>query len=135
MEEIPLSPLITGQILTVNFYDTVDAATAVTLVSKRISRKFKLWLIRPHFALNTNRTLQLSFIVAPDASAPTSQPMTGSNVIAEASHTTYVVGDDEYKLLWQNFESQSAGAYLKVYANNTDTVEHTIDVQMFIELL
>lgn len=135
IENLQLSPLINGQILTVNFYDTVAAASGATLVSKRISRPFRLWLIRPHFPLNTNRTLQLSFFLSPDDSAPTSPPTTGSNVLAEASHTNYVVGDDEYKMLWQNFDSQTGGHYLKVYANNTDTVTHTIDVQMFIELL
>lgn len=135
MDDLIIKPNISGQILTVNFLSSVDANSAITIVSKRISRPFRLWLIRPHFALNTNRTLRLYFFVSPDNYAPTSLPMTGSNLIAEASQTNYVVGDDEYKLLWQNWESQTGGNYLKVYADNTDSFDHTIDVQMFIELL
>lgn len=124
-----------GQILTVNFLSSVAANTAKTVVSKRISRPFKLLLIRPHFILNTNRKVRLYFFVSPDDSSPSSLPLTGSNLIAEASQTNYIVGDDEYKMLWQNWDSQSGGHYLKVFANNTDTFEHAIDVQMFIELL
>jgi len=135
---MPLLPDIlnsAGHIATVSFLATVDPSSSVTLVSKRISRPFRLFLIRPHFALNCNRTLRLSFYIAPDDSAPTTKPITGSNVLSEFSQTDYVVGDDEYKELYQHFYSQSAGAYLKIHAQNTDSAAHTIDAQLFIELL
>lgn len=130
---LPVNPL--GQIVTVNFLSTLAALTKETLVSQRISRPFSLHLILANFALNQNRTVKLYFFMSPDDSAPTTLPLTGSNILGELSHTIYVVGDDQIKALYQNFGSESGGQYLKVFADNTDSDPHTIDVQMFVELL
>ncbi len=134
---LPLSSNVSSnqQIVTVNFLDTVNPYSAKTLVSQRISRPFRLLLIRPHFALGANRLLRLYFYLSIDDSTPSSLPLSGSNVIQETSQEVYVVGDNESKELYQNFVADYAGSYLKVFADNKDAFKHTIDVQMFYQYL
>lgn len=124
----------TPQKACVNFVGTVSANSTTTLISQEYRRPFKLFLIRAHFALNTNRKLRLYFYVSPDDSQPTALPLTGSNILQEGSHTTYIVGDDEQKEIWQDFYAHEGGQFVKVYADNQDNFDHTIDVQAFIEL-
>jgi hypothetical protein len=122
-------------IKTVSFFGTVSAGSEVTLVSDRISSPFEVQSISAHFALNQARTVLLSFFIAPDKSAPATGKPTGFNILAEYGHVDYIAGDDDTKQLTCQANSQSSPSWLKVYAINSDTYDHSIDVQITIKIL
>ena len=118
---------------TISFYSTVAANSEKVLVSRRVPYKFRTIRFIANFALNTNRTLLIYFYLSPDKSVPTSKPTTGIDLLSLIGYTSYLVGDDERKEIDHTVEADVGGMYLKVYANNTDSFEHTIDAQIIIE--
>ncbi|MCK9599471.1 MAG: hypothetical protein M0R06_10550 [Sphaerochaeta sp.] len=119
---------------TVTFFGSCAANSSLVLSSSRISSPFTVRTIKASFALNTNRLLQLKFFISPDPSCPTTGEPTGFNILEEYGQVSYIVGDDEQKVLDHNAESQTFPKWLKVYAVNSDGFEHTVDVQITIEL-
>lgn len=123
-----------NDIKTIVFVGICSANSVKTLVSDRIATPFKIVDLSFHFALNTNRTLQLKPFVAPDDFAPSSGEPSGYNILLEYGQSRYIVGDDQTKFFRHNFSVEESGAYVKIYANNTDAFDHTIDVHMTIEI-
>lgn len=120
---------------TIAFFGTVSPNSNKTLVSKKITVPFRVKEIACSFAPGVNRLMNLEFYISPDDSAPTAKPLTGVNILASLGHVGYLTGDNERKRLEVEVEPVSAGLYLKVFAENTDTYEHTIDAQITIELI
>ena len=120
---------------TVSFFGTASANSDSTLVCERISSPYEVQSISAHFALNTNRTLQLSFFISPDDNAPASGKPGGFNLLAEYGQVDYVTGDDDTKRLQNVASSQTSPSWIKVYAHNTDSFDHTIEVQITIKIL
>lgn len=118
-----------------SFFGTVAASSNVTLVSRKITAPFITKRIRASFALNVNRTLQLSFFISPDAENPTDVRPNGSSLLAQLGQVDFVVGDDEIKEFNVEVESPTANQWLKVFAVNADSFEHTIDAQIAIEFM
>lgn len=123
------------RLVTVSFFGTVSAGSNNTLVSKYIDARFKVKRIIASFAPGVNRLMNLSYYISADESAPTTEPPTGTNVLAQVGQVTYITGDDEQKNLPHEVEYESRGAYVKVYAENSDSFDHTIDTQVIIELV
>ena len=123
------------QTATISFAGTVTAGTGLTLVSPRIASPFRVEKVLASFALNTNRTVQIKPFVAIDDAAPTTTEPSGINILEEFGQVNYVVGDDEQKEILQQFTNVTGGGYVKIYANNTDTFDHTVDVVVTISLL
>lgn len=123
------------RLTTASFHGTVAASSKLTLVSNRIDLPFKTKRIRAAFAPGTNRLLRLYFFVSPDESAPTTEEPTGSNVLREMGPQGYITGDDNIVDFQHELEQEFSGMYLKVYADNIDTYEHTIDAQVTVEIL
>ncbi len=119
---------------TIVFIGTCSANSEKTLVSDRISSPFTIVDLSFHFALNTNRTLQLKPFIAPDNHAPSSGEPNGYNPLEEYGQANYVTGDDQTKFFRHNFTVEESGSYLKIYANNTDSFDHTIDVHITIKI-
>lgn len=117
----------------VSFFGTCPALSEVTLVSKRITTAFLSEEIQAHFPLNTNRLLELDFYISLDGQSPATGRPTGISFFQEYGQVNYITGDDETKRLKHTSLIQEAGSYLKVYARNNDTFEHTIDVQIMIK--
>lgn len=131
-KEIPFVRFVPQDVDTLVFHGTVAANSKKTLVSQRLKFPFATKEIISYFALNTNRELRLEFFVSPDDSAPTSKPLTGHSILSTLGEVPYVVGDDgpvpvPYHVLFKDI-----GLYLKVFADNRDSYEHTILVLMFI---
>jgi len=120
---------------TIPFFDMVSGKTNKTLVSKKINVPFRVKEIAASFAPGVNRLMNLEFYVSPDDSAPTTKPLTGINILASLGHVGYITGDDEFKEMAVEMETISSGYYLKIFSDNTDTFEHTIDAQVTIELI
>lgn len=119
--------------ITVSFFGTCPASAETTLVSKQISTPYIVREISASFALNTNRLLQLEFFVSQDKDAPTSGKPNGMNILQEYGQVSYLTGDDEQKTIRCAAITAEAPSWLKVYANNTDTFDHTVDSQITIE--
>lgn len=125
----------TKRLQTIPFFGTVSASSNKTLVSKRIDVPFKIKEIACSFAPGVNRLMNLEFYVSPDDSAPTAKPLTGTNILASLGHVGYLTGDDERKRQAIEMEPSGAGYYLKIFAANSDTYDHTIDAQITVELI
>ena len=133
--DIPFTPLFPVEGTdTINFVDTVTAGSAKTVTSKVISRGFTVFAVRIAFALNTNRLLKVRVIVSPDDSCPTSLPVNGTNLLLNNSPEPYIVGDDEAKYILKCYHQDEGNAFIKVFAENSDGYDHTLDVQVFVVL-
>ena len=120
---------------TIAFFGTCLANSTKVLASHSISSPFVLTEIKASFALNTNRLLKLSFFISPDETEQTTGEPTGLNLLGEYGQVDYITGDDESKFLKHNASQPTHPTWLKVYAVNIDDFNHTIDVQMTIELI
>lgn len=136
MPEEPLQVVVRpDDKVAIPFHGTVAANSSVTLVSKVIRYPFRLQGARFHFALGTNRTLRLKLYISPDDSAPTSEPLTGYNVMDPAGQVDYVVGDDEAVDMPHNLELWTSDRRIKIFAENTDSWEHTVSGYVFVTRL
>ena len=123
-----------NRLKTISFSGTCTASSDLTLVSERISSPFSVVGISAHFALNTNRLLQLSFFISPDPDAPASGAPGGFDILGEYGQVSYITGDDDVKRLSNSALSQTSPSWLKVYAHNDDSYDHAVDVQITIEI-
>ena len=122
------------RITTISFFDFVAASSNKTLVSQRIGTPFRIKHIQASFAPGVERLMKLYFFVSPDSAQPTTKVPTGTNLLAQTGQARYLTGDDESKGFGLEVYFAERGYYVKVYAENTDTYAHTIDVQITIEL-
>ncbi len=120
---------------TISIYGTVDAQKNATFVSQRITQRFKTNNIRASFAPGVNRLMKLSYFISKDQSAPTTEEPTGDNILKAIGQVGYITGDDEIKTFRHEVISSERGAYIKVYAENSDVFSHTIDTQVTIEFI
>lgn len=124
-----------GRKVTVSFFDSVDANSKKTLVSKRINAPFETKRFRVSFPPGVHRLMKLYFFISPDAEAPTTKQPTGDNILAQTGQVVYITGDNEIKDFEMEALEYTKGKYIKVYAVNDDTYEHTIDAQITLEFL
>ena len=118
---------------TVAFYGSCTAGSSLVLCSKRIGKPFTLRRTRARFTLGTNNFMRLRFYFSRDEDTPSSGAPTGVSILAEYGQVDYIVGNNDTKDLENSFEVAQGGGYLKVYADNDDSFEHDVDVQMTIE--
>jgi len=121
------------RIVTIPFHATVPLNATRSYASKRITSPFVIRELRTSFALNCNRTLQVSFWLSPDPETPNGQP-SGYSLLSPLGQVDYLVGDDEQKILPHEVYVDAAGMYLKVMAVNSDGFDHTLDAQIVIAL-
>lgn len=119
--------------LTLPFFGSVPAGGELTLVSQFLSFPYLISELIASFALGTNRTLQLRFVLSRDDEAPATGIPTGTDLLSIHGQVPYLVGDDERKSFPHEIQVPESGTYLKVYGNNTDAFEHTIDSQIIID--
>ena len=122
-----------GQLFTLHFYDTVTALSEKTVVSSRIMFPFVIHRISIGFPPGSNRLVQIKIFVSADDEAPTTGEPSGTNIFAQYGQKDYVVGDDAVVEFPHQIDVSERGMYLKVYANNLDSYDHTIDVHVTIE--
>ena len=122
------------RVTTISFFGFVAASSNKTLVSQRIGTPFHIKHIQASFAPGTERLMKLYFFVSPDSAAPTTHVPTGTNLLAQTGQARYLTGDADSKSFGIEVSFAERGYYVKVYAVNTDTFAHTIDVQITIEL-
>ena len=119
--------------VTLPFFGSVAAGGELTLVSQRLNFIYTIRTLIASFALGTNRTLQLRYFLSYDDSAPAAGRPVGSDLLRIYGQIPYLVGDDEHKEFPHEILVRRAGTYLKVYGNNTDTFDHTLDAQIVID--
>lgn len=119
-------------LLTLPFAGSVPAGGELTLVSQYLSFPYTISQLIASFALGCDRTLQLKFFVSRDAEAPSAGEPSGTDLLSIHGQVPYLVGDDERKEFPHEIRVPENGSYLKVYANNTDIFDHTLDAQIVI---
>ena len=132
MGEIQIVTVIPQDVDTLVFNGSVAANSCAMLVSQRLMVPFATKEMRAHFALNTNKRLRIQFVISPDDSAPTSEPFTGYSLLSALGQVDYIVGDDETVIIPYHVLIPDIGMFLKIFADNRDSYEHSIDAQMFI---
>lgn len=123
------------QIKTISFFDTVSALSEKTIASDRISSPYEIQQIAASFALNTSRKLQLKFFDSLSSHQPSSGEPNANNWLTDYGQVDYIVGDGEKKVLTHNVQILTHPSYILIYANNTDSFIHTIDVLIQIKLI
>jgi len=124
-----------GDLYTLIFHDTVSALSEKTLVSDRIRWKFRIHRIQVAFPPGANRLVKIKVFYSPDSNAPSTGEPSGTNLFAQWGPQDYIVGDDALIEFPHRISPDGRGLFLKVYADNEDTYEHTIDVRLTIEKL
>jgi hypothetical protein len=124
-----------GREVVISFFGSVSANSNTTLVSKLVNVPFRVRRIRASFPPGVNRLMTLKYYISQDKSAPTTEPPQGVNILAQLGQVTFITGDDEWKDLPNEVDFIVSNGFLKVYAENSDVFEHTIDTQLVIELL
>jgi len=119
--------------VTLPFNGMVSAGGELTLVSKRLTFPYLVKRLVTSFALGANRTLQVKFFVSLDKSAPATGQPTGLDLLSLYGEDSYLTGDDEQKDFPHEIKVPEAGSYVKIYGNNTDSFDHTLDAQVIIE--
>ena len=117
----------------ISFYGSVTTGANKTLVSQLLRFPYVVEKIRVKFALGHSATTQHRFFVSPDKEAPTGNVPTGRNILSQWGNVDYVVGDDDVLDLKDETHVVEKGTYLKVYASNSDSVTHTVNVIMTID--
>lgn len=120
---------------TISFFGMCALSASKVLVSKHIGHPFMLKHISGRFAQGCNNLLKLRFYTSLDNNAPATGAPSGVSMLRDNGQVDYIVGNDDTKELKHELEVTEAGSFLKVYAVNSDTFEHSIDVQMTIEEL
>jgi hypothetical protein len=82
-----------------------------------------------------NRTMTSKYFISFDPEAPTTEQPNGTNVLAQTGQAEYITGDDEIKEFAQETEQPFSNGWIKIYSENSDTFDHTIDAQVTLELL
>jgi len=117
------------------FFGTVTANSQITLISPLITDPYEVVSIDCKFALNCAGTLKLRFFLSPDDSTPTDEKPTGFNILEEYGQVDYLAGDDETKHLSVSATRRERNSFLKVYGENNDGFDHTIDAIMTIKII
>lgn len=120
---------------TVSFHDTCVAGSSKVLVSKRIGHPYNVTRIRARFAQGCNNTLKLAFYISLDDNAPAAAAPTGVSMLQDYGQVDYVVGNDDTKDMQHEVKMAESGSFLKVYGQNSDGFDHTMDAQITIEEL
>ncbi|KKN18855.1 hypothetical protein LCGC14_0951640 [marine sediment metagenome] len=118
---------------TVSFHGTCTAGSTKVLVSRHIGHPYEVNRIRARFAQGCNNTLKMAFYISPDKDEPAAGAPTGVSMLQDYGQVDYVVGNDDTKDMQHNVLMSESGSYLKVYAQNSDTFDHSIDAQVTIE--
>lgn len=121
--------------LTLPFFGSVAAGGELTLVSKALIFPYTISLLTASFALGTDRTLQVRFIMSKDPTAPAAGLPTGLDLLSIYGQVPYLVGDDERKEFPHEIQIPESGTFLKVYGYNSDAFPHTLDAQIVIDTM
>lgn len=121
--------------ITITFFGTCSASSEETLVSKIIGIPFVTVEFNASFALGTDREMELYFYAAADDHDPSSGKPSGINLLDTLGQVSYITGDDESKRLLHSVDFPDPPTFLKLYAINNDTFDHTIDANIIIKPL
>lgn len=124
-----------GRLVTIPFYTTVSSGATRILASKRITSGLVTKELIGSFALGVNRTLRLRFFVGSDDLLTGAALVGATNLLEFAGQVNFMVGDDMNKRYPVEVEFPRRGLYVKVSGENTDSVDHTLDAAVVLEMI
>jgi len=119
---------------TLQFHGTCSAYGELTIVSDKVNTPFVIRKYHIGFAPGCDRLLQIKVFISPDPTAPSVGEPTGTNVFAQFVANPYIIGDDSVVEIEDNTYVKQRGVWLKVYAKNEDSYDHTVDVRITIDI-
>ena len=122
-----------GSLVGLTFSGTVAANGELTLASRKLDFAYRVVEVRATFPPGLGRLVRVSFIVSNDPTVPSTGKPSGQSVLGQYSVNDYFVGDGEWKQLYCGVDVPQRGSWLKVYAVNSDSVPHAVDVQAVLE--
>ena len=122
------------QNITIPFKGICLANSELTLTSKRLNFFYITRKIVVAFALNTAHTLQIIPFLSFDPTTPPTGKPTGTELFSPYGQVAFLSGDDEHEEHIHELTVTRSGTYLKIYAKNTDSFDHTIDAQIQIQV-
>lgn len=124
-----------GRLVTIPFHFDVSFSDTVIECSKRVTSAFRTREVVGSFALGSDRTVRLRYYVASDNLETAAALVGATNLLAFAGQVDYMIGDDETKRYPVEVEFPTRGLYVKISGENTDSVNHTVDAAVVLELL
>ena len=119
---------------TIFFSGTVAASTGKALVSNIMTHPFDVMACHVNFVQGTDNTLKIELLstVENSVSGTTRVTNPGYNVFSAGNLSSdvnpFMVGDQYISV--HHFYTVPEGYYLKIFANNTDTSSHSIEVRV-----
>ena len=112
----------------------VSANSELTLSTNLIDYPYTIEEIQIGFPPGVDRTVQIKVFISSDSSTPSSGEPVGTNIFRFVGPNDYIVGDDETVRIPIALDVDNTPTWIKVYANNTDSYDHTVDVKVLIDL-
>lgn len=119
---------------TLMFAGTCSARSVLTLVSQRITRRYRTRQITCRFPVGTLNLLTLTPYLSGDDEAPAAGAPAGIKLLQDYGQVASIRADGEQIVLDHMVSPDTAGSYLKIYAVNTDFYAHAVDVDITIEV-
>lgn len=119
---------------TLAFAGTCSARSVLTLCSQRIMRPFRTLSFTIRFPAGCLNLMSIRFFAASDNEAPTTGKPSGISLLQDYGQVDYLRGEAIQITIRHQIEASPAGTYLKVFADNTDFYDHTVDVDIEIEV-
>lgn len=126
--------LDSDQVKAIPFNGTCSANSEKTLVSPRIQTPFRIKRIIAAFKYGTNDEMPLRFYVSSDDQAPETGKPSGLSILQDYGQVDFLIGSWEQKIIDHEVDYEESGSFIKVYADNKDDFDHTIDVIIMIKI-
>jgi hypothetical protein len=124
---------VTRRVAQIPFTATVGAATQLTLVSSRITFKYKVTAVEIVFRDDAANLLQIYVLVSGNVNVSTTGVPPDPNVFSQYSSTPYFVGEGVVKKAECNVQAPDGYDFVKVHANNLNAYAQTVNVTVRIE--
>lgn len=124
---------VTRRVAQIPFTGTVGATTQLTLISSRITFKYKVVGVEIVFRDDAANALQIYVLVSGNQNTSTTSVPPDPNVFSTYSPTPYFVGEGVVKKAECTVLAPEGYYYVKVHAVNLNAYAQTINVTVRIE--
>jgi hypothetical protein len=124
---------VTRHVAQIPFTATVGVTTQLTLVSNRITFKYKVTAVEIVFRDDTANALQIYVLVSNNTNTSTTTVPPDLNIFSTYSATPYFVGEGSIKKAECSVLAPDGYPYVKVHAINLNAYTQTVNVTVTIE--
>jgi len=118
---------------TIPFLGSVRAKKDTVLVSEELRFPYTVKSARIDFPRDVQRMLRIKIFVSFDDTVPEEGEPRGYNIV-KYGNVNYVVGDSGPVVFNLGVPVRRASTWIKIYAKNLDSFDHTVDVKVDINV-